>query len=44
MTLKEASFKNPRELVAFINTAAIPQAQIVQIVERDGQWTIFFYQ
>ena len=43
MTMKAESFSTPDELVKRVNTLALPQAQIVQIVERDGRWVLFYY-
>jgi len=43
MTLHEASFSSPRELVKFVNDSIIAQEDIVTIRPWNGQWYIFYY-
>jgi hypothetical protein len=43
MTMKYEFFETPDALVKRVNTLALPQVQIVQIVERDGKWHLFYY-
>jgi len=41
--MNQQSFESPGELVTFVNDQVIAQTDIVQIVERDGRWFLFWF-
>lgn len=42
--LKTIDFSSRIELVKFVNDNSVPQANIVRIMERDGQWILFYWE
>ena len=37
------SFSSPQELASYVVTNTVAHADIVQIIEKDGQWWLFHF-
>ena len=41
--MNEQAFNTPADLVKYVNDNSIVQAKIVMIIQRTGQWFLFWY-